>query len=53
MARLLLATTVFLWWWGASPPARAQAQPEGTAAAPKRQWDYRSDAEIRASRGYG
>lgn len=45
MVRTLLIATLLV-----IPPAHADAPPEGTAPAPRRQWDYRTDAEIRAAR---
>lgn len=52
MARLILIAAL-LGGATAAPPVRAQAPPGGTAPAPKRAWDYRSDGEIRAARGFG
>lgn len=45
MARPLLTATLLLL---AAPPAWGETPPEGTAPAPKRRWDYRTDREIRS-----
>lgn len=52
MTRLTIAAVILILTLTLTlAPVRAQGPPEGTAPAPRRVWDYRTDREIRASRG--